>query len=126
MKIMRVFPRRTNATPTDDLVHIGSPDLFTEEKAPDRVHISVTFSWDLPAAEKLQKEWSAIAPTEIGGPATGQRGEDFTPGMYLREGYVITSRGCPNCRKPFMARINQEYCPDCRRARSSNEEEATP
>ena len=33
---------------------------------------------------------------------------------------------CPNCRKPFMARINQEYCPDCRRARSSNEEEATP
>jgi hypothetical protein len=26
MKILRVFPRRTNATPTDDLVHIGSPD----------------------------------------------------------------------------------------------------
>jgi hypothetical protein len=24
------------------------------------------------------------------------RGEDFTPGMYLKPGYVITSRGCPN------------------------------
>jgi hypothetical protein len=96
MKIMRVFPRRTNATPTDDLVHIGSPDLFTEEKAPDRVHISVTFSWDMPRAEQLYKEWNVIAPTEIGGPATGQRGESFTPGMYLKKGYVITSRGCPN------------------------------
>jgi hypothetical protein len=96
MKIMRVFPRRTNATPTDDLVHIGSPDLFTEEKAPDRVHISVTFSWDMPEAERLYKEWNVIAPTEIGGPATGQRGGGFTPGMYLKKGYVITSRGCPN------------------------------
>jgi hypothetical protein len=96
MNIMRVFPRRTNATPTDDLVHIGSPDLFTEEKAPDRVHISVTFSWDMPEAERLYKEWNVIAPAEIGGPATGQRGEGFVPGMYLKKGYVITSRGCPN------------------------------
>jgi len=56
MKIMRVFPRRTNATPTDELAHIGSPDLFTDQKTPDRVHISVTFTWDLPAAEKLYKE----------------------------------------------------------------------
>jgi hypothetical protein len=24
------------------------------------------------------------------------RGEDFQPGMYLRRGYTITSRGCPN------------------------------
>jgi hypothetical protein len=96
MKIIRVFPRRTKATPTDDLVHIGSPDLFTEEKEPDRVHISVTFSWDMPEAERLYKEWNVIAPAEIGGPATGQRGEGFTPGLYLKKGYVITSRGCPN------------------------------
>jgi hypothetical protein len=27
---------------------------------------------------------------------TGERGEDFTPSMYLKKGYVITSRGCPN------------------------------
>jgi hypothetical protein len=96
MKILRVFPRRTKATPDDSLAHIGSPDLFSETIAPDKVHISVTFSWDLPAAERLYKEWSERAPVEIGGPATGQKGEDFTPGMYIKQGYVITSRGCRN------------------------------
>jgi len=62
----------------------------------DEIHVSATFSWDLPEAERLADLWSAIAPTRLGGPATGMRGEDFTPGMYLREGDVITSRGCPN------------------------------
>jgi hypothetical protein len=33
---------------------------------------------------------------KIGGPAIGLRGEEFTPGQYLKKGYVITSRGCPN------------------------------
>jgi hypothetical protein len=32
----------------------------------------------------------------MGGPALGQAGGAFTPGMYLKEGYIITSRGCPN------------------------------
>ena len=96
VRILRVFPRRTNATPIDELSHIGSPDLFSNHLEIDRVHISVTFSWDMPEAERLYKEWSTIAPVEIGGPATGARGEDFTPGKYLKQGYVITSRGCPN------------------------------
>jgi hypothetical protein len=93
---LRVFPRRTNATPDDDLVHIGGMDLFSHHLEVDKVHISVSFTWYLPVAEKLHKEWSQIAPTEIGGPAAGQRGEAFTPGLYLKKGYVITSRGCPN------------------------------
>jgi len=94
MRIIRVFPRRTKATPDDADVRIGvAPDLFDQA---DEVHISVTFSWDLPFAEKLEKAWRPVAPTKIGGPATGMRGEEFTPGMYLRHGYVITSRGCPN------------------------------
>jgi hypothetical protein len=96
MRTARVFPRRTNATPTDGLAFIGSPDLFAPSLEIDRVHISVAFTWDLPASEKLAKEWAQFAPTEIGGPATGQRGEAFVPGMYLKKGYVITSRGCPN------------------------------
>jgi hypothetical protein len=96
MRIARVFTRRTNATPADDLSFIGSPDLFSGTIEADKVHISVTFTWDLAEAEKLQKEWSRIAPAEIGGPALGLPGEDFIPGMYLKEGYVITSRGCPN------------------------------
>jgi radical SAM superfamily enzyme YgiQ (UPF0313 family) len=62
----------------------------------DEVHISVTFSWDMPEAERLEKEWRHVAPVKIGGPATDQRGEQFTPGLYLEKGYVITSRGCPN------------------------------
>jgi hypothetical protein len=71
MKIVRVFPRRTKATPTDALTVIGEPDLFTEA---DRVHISVAFTWDIPEAERLYDVWKKIAPTEIGGPATGAQG----------------------------------------------------
>jgi hypothetical protein len=93
LNMIRVFPRRTNATPVDSMAFVGEPTLFAEA---DRVHISVTFSWDLPEAERLAKEWQVVAPVEIGGPATGQRGEDFEPGVYLKEGYTITSRGCPN------------------------------
>jgi hypothetical protein len=40
--------------------------------------------------------WKQVAPTEIGGPATGMKGGDFIPGVYLKKGYTITSRGCPN------------------------------
>lgn len=96
MKILRVFPRRTKATPIDDLVHIGGPDLFSKHIEADKIHISVTFTWDLPIAEKLAEEWKPYGPVEVGGPATGQRGENFTPGMYMKKGYVITSRGCHN------------------------------
>lgn len=94
MKIARVFPRRTNATPKDDLVFVGTPGLFPPEV--DEVHISVTFSWDMPLANHLLTQWGMIAPAKIGGPATGMRGEEFNPGFYLKQGYVITSRGCPN------------------------------
>jgi hypothetical protein len=62
----------------------------------DEVHISVTFTWDLPEAERLSHAWRRVAPVKIGGPATGMRGEEFIPGRYLKPGYVITSRGCPN------------------------------
>lgn len=65
----------------------------------DAVHVSVTFDWDLPQAHRLAEEWQRVAPVTVGGPATGARGEAFTPGLYLAPGYVITSRGCPNrCR----------------------------
>ncbi len=93
MKIIRVFPRRTNATPIDPLAYYGPPDLFAEA---DEVHISVAFTWDLPEAEKLAKQWAAVAPVRVGGPATGEPGGEFVPGRYLKPGYVITSRGCPN------------------------------
>ena len=60
------------------------------------MHVSVTFTWDMPEAERLAASWERVAPVKIGGPATGMRGEDFVPGRYLKPGYVITSRGCAN------------------------------
>lgn len=93
-RIARVFPRRTKATPTDGLAFIGYPGMFPPEV--DEVHVSCTFTWDLRLAEELALAWDRIAPTKLGGPATGARGDEFIPGMYLREGYTITSRGCPN------------------------------
>lgn len=94
MKIIRVFPRKTNATPTDADVRVNCcPSLFDDA---DEIHISVTFTWDLHKAEKLARAWRFVAPVKIGGPAIGERGGQFTPGLYLKRGYVITSRGCPN------------------------------
>jgi hypothetical protein len=93
-RVIRVFPRRTAATPRDDLARVACPPGLFDEA--DEVHISVAFTWDLPAAERLARAWAPVAPVKIGGPATGERGEDFEPGRYLAPGYVITSRGCPN------------------------------
>jgi hypothetical protein len=93
-QIIRVFPRRTSATPTDELIRINTaPSLFDTA---DEVHISVTFTWDIPHAERLANQWKMVAPVKIGGPAFGQRSSDFTSGMYLKKGITITSRGCPN------------------------------
>lgn len=97
MNIARVFPRRTNATPVDNLAFYdvpGFPELLPEI---NEVHVSVTFSWDLKQAHYLASSWDSLGyPVKIGGPATGSRGEEFIPGRYLKPGYVITSRGCPN------------------------------
>ena len=95
MPILRVFPRKTKATPEDEYVAIGSQGLFVPEDISE-IHISVTFTWDLQEAEALAEQWSRYGNVKIGGPATGMRGEAFIPGMYLKHGYTITSRGCHN------------------------------
>ncbi|GHU37106.1 hypothetical protein AGMMS50256_34620 [Betaproteobacteria bacterium] len=92
MRLLRVFPRRTRATPDDALALCRPPELFDEA---DAVHVSVTFSWDKPAAERLAEQWRYVAPVTVGGPAYGDAGLDFVPGRYLKHGYTITSRGCP-------------------------------
>lgn len=94
MKIIRIFPRKTAATPIDDSVRIAEQPGFFDEC--DEVHISVTFTWDLPLAEQLERSWRHVAPVKIGGPATGEKSGEFVPGVYLKKGYTITSRGCPN------------------------------
>lgn len=96
MKIARVFPRKTKASPDDPLAFFGEPPLLTMPKI-DGVHISVTFTYDKRRAEDLAYQWQMVGvPVRIGGPAYGDPAEEFTPGMYLKRGYTITSRGCNN------------------------------
>lgn len=106
--ILRVFPRRTEATPTDDLVRIGRPDMFHPIPGVSEIHISVAFTWDLPESEIIEKEYRRIYGNEgvkRGGPALGDCGGEFTPGRYLAPGHLITHRGCPNkCAKCFVPR----------------------
>ena len=92
MRIIRVFPRRTKATPDDEDVRFGPPGLFDDA---DEIHVSVTFTWDKTAAEQLAESWSSVAPVKIGGVAYGDPGLEFVPGRYIKDGYTFTSRGCP-------------------------------
>lgn len=93
MRLIRVFPRRTKATPDDALSVVGrGPGLLDEA---DAVHISVTFTWDKPRAEKLAEYWRHVAPVKISGPAYNDACLEFVPGRYIKHGYTITSRGCP-------------------------------
>lgn len=53
MNIARVFPRKTNMSPTDELAFFGLPTVENLAMEIDEVHISVTFSWDLEKSEEL-------------------------------------------------------------------------
>ena len=90
----RVFPSKTAYTPEGDNVFYDTPDLFVPENIVE-AYVSCVFSWDKPRAEMLAKEWGKRMITHLGGPAYDDPGETFTPGMFLRDGYIMTSRGCP-------------------------------
>lgn len=92
MRLIRVFPRKTKATPDDALSYFGPPDLFAEA---DEVHVSVTFTYDKAIAERLAEQWKVVAPVKVGGVAYGDPGAEFVPGRYIKPGYIFTSRGCP-------------------------------
>lgn len=47
-------------------------------------------------AERLALQWSDYGEVRIGGPALDDPGNGFEPGVYLKDGITITSRGCPN------------------------------
>lgn len=81
-------------TPDDSLVFTEPPGLFLGDI--EKIDVSVSFTWDIPRAEWLAYQWEKIAPVSLGGPAMRTKGGDFEPGKYLKKGYVITSRGCPN------------------------------
>jgi hypothetical protein len=96
MKIIRVFPRKTKLTPDDEGVRFAEPTIFDEA---DEVHVSTLFTWDMDRAQELAESWKHVAPVRFGGPGdprneSGARA--FVPGMYVKLGAVVTSRGCPN------------------------------
>jgi len=92
MRLIRVFPRKTKASPDDELAYFGPPDFFAEA---DEIHVSVTFSYDKAIAERLAEQWKYVAPVKIGGVAYGDNSLEFIPGRYIKPGYTITTRGCP-------------------------------
>jgi len=98
MKIARVFPSKTSYTPDDDGVFCDVPDMFVGDEFQEAT-VSCTFSWDKPRAEMLAEAWGKLMRTTLGGPAYDDAGGQFEPGMFLRDGYVMTSRGCPHSCK---------------------------
>lgn len=93
--MIRVFPRRTNATPLDEKVFCTGPPLVPLDDK--EVHVSCTFTWDKSYAETLAKQWEIAGyVVEVGGPAYDDPGGEFVSGRYLNNGYVMTSRGCNN------------------------------
>lgn len=100
-RVIRVFPSQTSASPTDALAFVGDPPLPVFLPEAERCDISVCFTWEMAEGERLARAWEHHYPghVSLGGPAfhgRDNRPGDFEPGLYLRKGYVITSRGCPN------------------------------
>lgn len=96
MELIRVFPRRTHATPDDELAFIGDPPIIGRPPLYLPVHISCCFTWDISEAQRLKRAWEQFYPqVRIGGPALSDPGGEFMPGRFLKPGVTITSRGCP-------------------------------
>jgi hypothetical protein len=95
--VIRVFPSRTSFTPDDALAFVGYPP-FAEFRPKNRktpVYVSVTFKWDRQNAERIAASWRDFYDdVQISGPAYEDYGDAFTPGMFLKAGCTITSRGC--------------------------------
>jgi len=108
----RVFVRRTSFTPDDDLAFIGEPPLYRPDV--DSVHVSCVFTWDKAEALRLRDSWARYYDNvQVGGPAFDDPGNEFVPGMYLKRGITITSRGCPKkcpwCFVPKREGALREY-----------------
>jgi len=101
MKI-RVFARRTSFTPVDDLAFYDEPPLFDLPDLP--VMVSVTFTWDIERGKRLAQAWAGRShKVVLGGPAFDDEGGEFVPGMFMKQGVTITSRGCTkNCPWCFV------------------------
>ena len=67
--IVRVFPRRTSATPDDAGAVVGYPGIFDDDI--DEARISVTFTYDLPFARDLASDLLDRSPLSRHGSPSG-------------------------------------------------------
>ncbi|MFA5424934.1 MAG: hypothetical protein WC374_13855 [Phycisphaerae bacterium] len=81
-------------TPTDADAYFDVPPFQAKEY--DVAHVSVTFTEDIEWGQFLCQQWAKYTNTTIGGPAFGDEGGEFVPGLYLKPGVTITSGGCCN------------------------------
>ena len=96
--MIRVFPRKTQFSPIDDLAFYDEPPLYPVPDLP--IVVSVVFTWDIERGKQLALAWNT---KDIGGPAFGNPGGEFEPGRFIKRGVTITSRGCPkNCPWCFV------------------------
>ena len=111
LKIARVFPRRTKATPDDPLAFTGPPP---KGGLPDikEVHVSVTFTYDMEKACQLAEQWMKLGvPVHMGGPAFNMPGGDFVQGMYLKKRLCYHFKGLP---QPLLVL----FCPQAGRRKA--------
>jgi hypothetical protein len=110
--LIRVFPRRTSFTPTDELAFVGDPPLILPNA--DTVHISICFTWDIREGNRLRDAWAQHYPNvHLGGPAIdiNNTHAHFCPGVYIKPGVTFTTRGCNNqcpwCLVPREGRLTE-------------------
>ena len=99
-RLARVFPRKTKASPDDAMAFFGPPPFRSIVPLEvEEVHIDVTFTADKLRAEWLAEQWHHIASVKIGGVAyettATSLAAKFVRGLYIKHGYVFSSRGCP-------------------------------
>ena len=94
--VIRVFPDRNKWTPDDEWAFVGEPPFFRPGTAETPVMVSVTFTWWRRRAEEIANSWRMYySNVRVGGPAYDDPGGEFVPGMFIKSGCTITTRGCP-------------------------------
>jgi hypothetical protein len=102
--IIRVFPEQSNFLPKNSLAFVGSPPKGVKTEG-FCVHVCCVFTWDKGKCEALRDEWQEVTSSRVllDGPAYGNSGGDFIPGLYVARGITFTSRGCPkHCSGCFV------------------------
>lgn len=95
-EVIRVFPDRNKWTPDDEWAFVGEPPFFRPGTSETPVMVSVTFTWWRRRAEEIANSWRMYySNVRVGGPAYDDPGGEFIPGMFIKNGCTITTRGCP-------------------------------